>query len=72
MSSNKKVSNDLGDRKEAVGTTISTEKKSFTKDAEKVLKNWQIRYCLRINLQQMMLRNVLTNWQISCCLKRNP
>ena len=34
MSSNEKVSNALGDRKEGVGTTLLAEKKSLTKDAE--------------------------------------
>ena len=35
MSSNDKVSIDLGDRKEAVGTTLFPEKKSLRKDSEK-------------------------------------
>ena len=35
MSSNEKVSNALGDSKEAVGTALFTENKSLTKDAEK-------------------------------------
>ena len=35
MSSNEKAGNYLGDRKEAVGTTLLAEKKSETKDAEK-------------------------------------
>ena len=35
MSSNEKVSNALGDRKESVGTTLFPENKSFTKDSEK-------------------------------------
>ena len=35
MSSNEKFSNALGDRKEAVGTTLLAENKSVTKDAEK-------------------------------------
>ena len=35
MSSNEKVSNALGDRKEEVGNTLFSEKKSLTKDAEK-------------------------------------
>ena len=38
MSSNFKVSNDLGDRKEAVGTTLLAEKKSLTKDDEKCIE----------------------------------
>ena len=38
MSSNEKVINALGDRKEAVGTTILTDKKSLTKNAEKVIE----------------------------------
>ena len=37
MSSNEKVSNVLGDRKEAVFTTPLSEKKSSTKDVEKVI-----------------------------------
>ena len=35
MSSNEKVSNALGDIKEAVGTTLLAEKKSVTKYAKK-------------------------------------
>ena len=35
MSSNEKVSNDFGDSKESVGTTLFHEKKSLTKDSEK-------------------------------------
>ena len=35
MFSYEKVSNALGDRKEAVGTTLLAENKSSTKDAEK-------------------------------------
>ena len=35
MSSNEKAGNYLGDRKEAVGTTVLAEKKSVTTDAEK-------------------------------------
>ena len=35
MSLDEKVSNDFGDRKEAVGTTLLAEKKSLTKDDEK-------------------------------------
>ena len=35
MSSNDKVSNALGERKEGVSTTLLDEKKSSTKDSEK-------------------------------------
>ena len=35
MSSNEKVSNTLGDRKDAVGTTLLAGNKSLTKDSEK-------------------------------------
>ena len=38
MSSNEKVSNSLGDMKEAVVTTPLSEKKSSTKDVEKVIE----------------------------------
>ena len=36
MSSNEKVFNALGERKEAMGTMLLVEKKSLTKDSEKV------------------------------------
>ena len=61
MSSNEKFGNTLGDIKEAVGNTLLAENRSVTKDAEKVLTNWKIRYCLRRNPQQRVLRKVLTN-----------
>ena len=35
MSSNEKIGNTLGDRKEAVGTTLFPENKSLTKYADK-------------------------------------
>ena len=40
MSSNEKVSNYLGDRKEAVVTTTLSEKKSSTKDVEKGIEEF--------------------------------
>ena len=40
MSSNEKVSNILGDRKEAVVTTTLSEKKSLTKDVEKGIEEF--------------------------------
>ena len=64
MSSNNKVSNVLGDRKNAVVTTPFYEKKSLKKDVEKSTDELADTLLMDKKSSKRMMRKVLINCQI--------